>query len=52
MVGPPKVINKEVDGKKLEPYEVPFSLFLWSILIVYYNTCFDVSICNLIIIIF
>lgn len=27
MVGPPKVINKEVDGKKLEPYEVPFLYF-------------------------
>ncbi|KAJ3674839.1 hypothetical protein LUZ60_005455 [Juncus effusus] len=22
MVGPPKVINKEIDGKKLEPYEI------------------------------
>jgi hypothetical protein len=47
MVGPPKVINKEVNGKKFEPYEVPFSLFLWSILKVYYNTCSDVSISNL-----
>jgi len=28
MIGPPKVINKTVDGKLLEPYEVGlYSLF-------------------------
>lgn len=27
MVGPPKVINKKVDDKLLEPYEVIFSVF-------------------------
>ena len=31
MIGPPKVINRELNGKKLEPFEVNstrFALFL------------------------
>jgi hypothetical protein len=27
MIGPPKVINKTVDGKLLEPYEVKYILY-------------------------
>lgn len=27
MVGPPKVINKNVDGKLFEPFEVMFLLY-------------------------
>jgi hypothetical protein len=30
MIGPPKVINKTVDGKLLEPYEVSLYFILYN----------------------
>lgn len=44
MVGPPKVINKQLNEKLLEPYEVIFHCFSKEkkkkIKISYDNTCF------------